>query len=66
MLGSLYEHIYDMIRSRGVPPEEETVLWASLARLKDPATGACVRLCHRWGIAWMQSASRQCVCFAYG
>jgi hypothetical protein len=25
---------------RGVPPEDETVLWACLARLRDPATGA--------------------------
>ena len=39
VLGSLYERIYDMIRARGVPPAEETVLWACLARLKDPATG---------------------------
>jgi hypothetical protein len=39
ILGSLYERIYDMIRARGVPPAEETVLWACLARLKDPNTG---------------------------
>jgi hypothetical protein len=39
VLGSLYERIYDMIRARGVPPAEETVLWACLARLKDPSTG---------------------------
>lgn len=39
VLGGLYERIYDIIRSRGVPPAEETVLWACLARLKDPATG---------------------------
>lgn len=39
VLGGLYERIYDTIRSRGVPPAEETVLWACLARLKDPATG---------------------------
>eukprot|EP00878_Enallax_costatus_P000623 GHUV01000725.1.p1 GENE.GHUV01000725.1~~GHUV01000725.1.p1 ORF type:complete len:552 (+),score=175.13 GHUV01000725.1:213-1868(+) len=38
VLGGLYERIYDTIRSRGVPPAEETVLWACLARLKDPAT----------------------------
>jgi hypothetical protein len=45
VLGSLYERIYDMIRARGVPPPEETVLWASLARLKDPATGEWVPAC---------------------
>jgi hypothetical protein len=39
VLGSLYERIYDIIRSRGVPPAEETILWACLARIKDPATG---------------------------
>jgi ABC-type dipeptide/oligopeptide/nickel transport system permease component len=39
VLGSLYERIYNTIRARGVPPEDETVLWACLARLKDPATG---------------------------
>jgi hypothetical protein len=39
VLGGLYERIYNTIRARGVPPEEETVLWACLARLKDPATG---------------------------
>lgn len=39
VLAGLYERIYDTIRSRGVPPEDETVLWACLARLKDPATG---------------------------
>jgi hypothetical protein len=39
VLGSLYEKIYDTIRARGVPPEDESVLWACLARLKDPKTG---------------------------
>jgi hypothetical protein len=39
VLGGLYERIYNTIRARGVPPEDETVLWACLARLKDPATG---------------------------
>mgnify|MGYP001807154215 CR=1 FL=1 len=39
VLGSLYERIYDTMRARGVPPAEETVLWACLARLKDPTTG---------------------------
>lgn len=39
VLGGLYERIYDTIRARGVPPADETVLWACLARLKDPATG---------------------------
>lgn len=41
-LGALYERIYDTIRARGVPPEEETVLWACLARLKDGKTGGWV------------------------
>jgi hypothetical protein len=41
-LGALYERIYDTIRARGVPPEEETVLWACLARLKDAKTGGWV------------------------
>jgi hypothetical protein len=41
-LGGLYERIYDMIRARGVPPPDETVLWACLARLKDPTTGEWV------------------------
>ena len=40
VLGSLYERIYDNLRARGVPPDDETVLWACLARLKDPKTGA--------------------------
>ena len=39
-LGALYSRIYDTIRARGVPPEGESVLWACLARLKDPKTGA--------------------------
>jgi hypothetical protein len=39
VLGGLYERIYNTIRARGVPPEDETVLWACLAQLKDPATG---------------------------
>lgn len=39
VLGGLYERIYDTMRSRGVPPADETVLWACLARLKDPTTG---------------------------
>jgi hypothetical protein len=40
LLGSLYGRIHDTIRARGVPPEDETVLWACLARIKDPKTGA--------------------------
>lgn len=39
VLGGLYERIFNTMRARGVPPEDETVLWACLARLKDPATG---------------------------
>lgn len=49
MLGALYERIYDTLRGRGVPPPDESVLWACLARLKDPATGVleCVCVCVR-------------------
>jgi hypothetical protein len=39
LLGALYERIYDTIRARGVPPEDESVLWACLARIRDPKTG---------------------------
>jgi hypothetical protein len=39
VLGGLYERIYDTIRGRGVPPEDETNLWACLARIKDKQTG---------------------------
>jgi hypothetical protein len=42
-LGSLYERIYASIRARGHPPEDESVLWACLARIKDPKTGGCGR-----------------------
>jgi hypothetical protein len=60
VLGGLYERIYNTIRARGVPPEDETVLWACLARLKDPATGAkgggpatAALYIHAWGLPWM-------------
>jgi len=39
LLGALYEKIYDTMRARGVPPDGESVLWACLARIKDPKTG---------------------------
>lgn len=39
VLGNLYERVYNSIRARGVPPEDETVLWACLARIRDPKTG---------------------------
>eukprot|EP00877_Chromochloris_zofingiensis_P012409 jgi/Chrzof1/7421/Cz02g23030.t1 len=39
VLGGLYERIFNTMRARGVPPAEETVLWACLARLRDPKTG---------------------------
>jgi hypothetical protein len=39
VLGALYDRVYDAIRARGAPPPDETVLWACLARLKDPRTG---------------------------
>ncbi len=43
VLGNLYERVFNSIRARGVPPEDETVLWACLARIRDPKTGEACR-----------------------
>jgi len=36
-LAQLYGRIHDSVRDRGVPPADETALWAGLARLRDPS-----------------------------
>jgi hypothetical protein len=39
VLGDLYNKVYDNIRAKGTPADDDTTLWACFARLRNAKTG---------------------------